>query len=303
MRAYAVHVTVTDGYNSAAGNFQWTVLAGITLTNPGNRNSTIGDQVSLTIQATSIYGQPLTFSAQTLPPGLAINSQTGLISGTIPSGADAGSPYNVVVSATDGTHTGSVAFRWNVVPVDHSTLEAISWADPSLGSPLPNGASYLEAASSVVSANGRYVAFYSYADNLVPGDTNTNYDVFVRDRQTGTTTLVSGGVSGPGDGGAFDPSISADGRYVAFYSNSTNLVPGGANGNYQIFLRDLQTSTTTLVSTGSNGQGDGNSGSPSISANGRYIAFYSSSSNLTPRGATDSIRSSCATCKPARPRS
>ena len=85
-----MHVTVTDGYNSAAGNFQWTVLAGITLTNPGNRNSTIGDQVSLAIQATSIYGQPLTFSAQTLPPGLAINSQTGVLSGTIPSGADGG---------------------------------------------------------------------------------------------------------------------------------------------------------------------------------------------------------------------
>jgi WD40-like Beta Propeller Repeat len=170
------------------------------------------------------------------------------------------------------------------VPVDHSTLEAISWADPSLGSPLPNDRSYLEAASSVVSADGRYVAFYSYASNLVPGDTNGRYDVFVRDRQTGTTTLVSGGISGPGNGGAFDPSVSADGRFVAFYSNSTNLVTGGTNGNYQVFVRDLQTGTTTLASTGPGGQGNSTSGSPSISANGRYVAFYSSSSNLTPEG-------------------
>ena len=100
----------------------------------------------------------------------------------------------------------------------------------------------------MVSADGRYVAFYSDADNLVPGDDNDSYDVFVRDRQTGTTTLVSGGVSGPGDGSAFDPSVSADGRYVAFYSNATNLVPGGSNGNYQVFVRDLQAGTTTLVS-------------------------------------------------------
>ncbi len=281
---YAIHVIASDGYNSTAGDFQWTVLSGISLTNPGNRNSTIGDQVSLTIQVTSIYGQPLTLSAQSLPPGLAIDAQTGLISGTIPGGADAGSPYNVVVAATDGAHTGSVAFRWNVLPVDHSTLEAISWADPSLGSPLPNNAAQLESASTVVSADGRYVAFYSYASNLVPGDTNNNYDVFVRDRETGTTALVSGGISGPGNGSAFDPSVSADGRYVAFYSSSSNLVPGGSNGNYQVFVRDLQTGTTTLVSIGPNGQGNNTSASPTISANGRYITFYSSSNNLTPEG-------------------
>lgn len=284
---YHVSVSVIDATysaDSASSSFQWTVLPGVTITHVANQSSQIGDQVNLAIEATSIFGQPLTYSAAGLPAGLTINSQTGLIGGTIPSGADAGSPYIVVVSATDGTHTGSVAFRWNVVPVDHSTLEAISWADPSLGSPLPNSASYLEAASSVVSADGRYVAFYSYASNLVPGDTNGRYDVFIRDRQNGTTTLVSGGISGPGNGDAFDPSVSADGRYVAFYSKATNLVSGGTNGQYQVFVRDRQTGTTTLVSTGANGQGNNSSASPTISANGRYITFYSSASNLTPEG-------------------
>ena len=284
---FHVTVSVTDvtySADSASASFQWTVLPGVIITQVANQSSQIGDQISLAIQATSVFGQPLTYSAQGLPTGLAINPQTGLISGTIPSGADAGSPYNVMVMATDGAHTGSVAFRWNVVPVDHSTLEAISWADPSLGSLLPNSASYLEAASSVVSADGRYVAFYSYASNLVPGDTNGKYDVFVRDRQTGATTLVSGGISGPGNGDAFDPSVSADGRYVAFYSNARNLVPGGSNGQYQVFVRDLQTGTTTLVSMGANGQGNNSSASPTISPNGRYITFYSSASNLTPEG-------------------
>ena len=119
------------------------MLPGVIITQVANQSSQIGDQVNLAIQVTSVFGQPLTYSAG-CQAGLAINSQTGLISGTMATGAEADSPYNVVVAATDGTHTGSAAFRWNVVPVDHSTLEAISRADPSLGSPLPNNGAYLE---------------------------------------------------------------------------------------------------------------------------------------------------------------
>ena len=143
---YDVTVSVIDAtYSdySASSSFQWTVLPGVTITQVANQLSQIGDQINLAIQATSVFGQPLTYIAQGLPAGLAINSQTGLISGTIANGADAGALYSVVVSATDGPHSGSVAFQWNVVPVDHSTLEAISRADPSLGSPLPNNGAYL----------------------------------------------------------------------------------------------------------------------------------------------------------------
>src|SRR2546430_666107 len=87
------------------------------------------------------------------------------------------------------------------------------------------------------SADGRFVAFSSLATNLVPGDTNGYYDVFVRDRHTGTTERVSVDSAGnQGDGESYAASISADGRFVAFVSGSTNLVPGATNGYKNVFV-------------------------------------------------------------------
>lgn len=133
-----------------------------------------------------------------------------------------------------------------------------------------------------VSADGRYVAFMSNATNLVPGDTNGTFDIFIRDRQTNTTTLISVDSSGnPGDNESQAPSISANGRYVAFASRATNFVSGSANGNWEIYVRDWQTNSTILLSVDSNNNpGDGNSMSPSISADGRYVAFSSYATNL-----------------------
>jgi Tol biopolymer transport system component len=113
-----------------------------------------------------------------------------------------------------------------------------------------------------ISADGRYVAVYSAASNLVPGDTNGTYDIFVRDRQSGTTERVSidsAGAQGNGDGA--DASISADGRYVAFFDNATNLVPGDTNGYPDIFVRDRSggTSFTSLCDPGV-GAGEWDSG-------------------------------------------
>jgi Periplasmic component of the Tol biopolymer transport system len=139
--------------------------------------------------------------------------------------------------------------------------------------------------SSAISADGRYVAFASDATNLVPGDTNGFRDVFVRDRQTGTTSRVNVASDGsqanhftPGDGIA----ISADGRYVTFISFASNLVSGDTNGNYDAFVHDRLTGTTSLVSVSSTGvQGDVlGFGDMAISADGRYVAFVSGSRNL-----------------------
>ena len=138
----------------------------------------------------------------------------------------------------------------------------------------------------VVSADGRYVAFQSYASNLVPNDFNAdNADVFVRDLVTGTTTLVSVRCdgTGAGNGGSTVPAINADGRFVTFVSHATDLVSGDVEPFTQnIFRRDLLTGTTLLLSFNHarTGSGDNHGYDPSISADGRAVAFGSYASDL-----------------------
>ena len=139
-----------------------------------------------------------------------------------------------------------------------------------------------ESSSPSISANGRFVAFASWATNLVANDTNNTVDVFIRDRQAGTTSRVSVSSSGTqvsGDSSA--AAISADGRYVAFQSTATTLVPNDTNGVSDIFLRDLVAGTTVRLSVTSAGeQVTGLSSAASISADGRIVTFSSASSSL-----------------------
>ncbi len=133
-----------------------------------------------------------------------------------------------------------------------------------------------------ISADGRYVAFQSFASNMVGGDENGVYDIFVRDRQAGRTVLVS--ATPHGEEGNLDsegPSISADGRYIAFSSGASDLVYGDGNTTTDVFVRDMQIGQTTRVSVDSNGQEAADaSGQAAISADGRYVAFLSWASNL-----------------------
>ena len=128
------------------------------------------------------------------------------------------------------------------------------------------------------------VAFVSKATNLVAGDSNNVADIFIHDGQTGATTRVS--VSSAGDqanGASSDPAISTDGRYVAFVSAATNLVAGDTNGVRDVFVYDRQTGATMRVSVGAGGnQANAASSAPSVSADGRYVAFASLASNLVP---------------------
>ncbi len=134
-----------------------------------------------------------------------------------------------------------------------------------------------------ISADGRYVAFESVADNLSAED-NDFANIFVRDLQANTTTLASRATGAAGEaanGGSVRASVSADGHSVAFESVATNL--GADVATVDIFVRDLQANTTTLVSraTGPSGPaGDSYSTAPSISADGRYVAFESAAQNL-----------------------
>jgi hypothetical protein len=134
-----------------------------------------------------------------------------------------------------------------------------------------------------LSDDGRYVAFTSTSTNLVAGDTNSVQDIFVHDRQTGSTTRVSVGPGGAqANGPSAGQSISGDGRFVAFQSAATNLVAGDTNGLADCFVHDRQTGVTTRVSVATGGAQA--TGGPNfitaISANGRFVAFYSSATNL-----------------------
>jgi putative cell wall-binding protein/Tol biopolymer transport system component len=129
-----------------------------------------------------------------------------------------------------------------------------------------------------LSADGRFLAFTSAADDLVPGDTNGLGDVFVRDVVAGTTTRASVSSTGiEGDLASFRPLISPDGRYVVFTSDATRLVAGDADQVSDVFVRDLLTSTTTRLS-GAGANGD--SVATAISPDGRIVAFGSDASGL-----------------------
>ncbi len=135
-----------------------------------------------------------------------------------------------------------------------------------------------------VSGDGRFVAFLSEATNLVPGDTNGTRDVFVRDRLMGTTERISLASDGtPSNNDCGPPDISPDGRFVAFASFATNLAPNDMNGSFDVFIRDRDSSTTERVSVDNSGnEGDGPSGGPVVSADGRFVAFDSNATNLVP---------------------
>jgi hypothetical protein len=134
-----------------------------------------------------------------------------------------------------------------------------------------------------ISGNGRWAVFESFADDLVPNDTNGHCDVFLRDLWTGQTTLVSAGMGGnPALGGNSDSAvISANGRYVAFASGATNLTADSVT-NINIFRRDLQTGTTILISANPVGTGGlmTNYSDPVISADGRYITYLTARPNF-----------------------
>ena len=166
-----------------------------------------------------------------------------------------------------------------VRPVLAAAIELVSAPDPdSDGQPGPSQCPSL-------SADGRFVAFVSSGSDLVVGDANLADDVFVRDRLLGVTQRVS--VSTFGDeanGGSYSSSISADGRFIAFTSEASNLVPDDTNGTWDVFLRDRLLGTTDLVSVSTEGQqGDRGSLYPVITPDGRFIAFESSAGNLVGR--------------------
>lgn len=183
------------------------------------------------------------------------------------SGAD-----NLVLDDTNGVS--------DVFVYDHTTGDMTRVSVDSEGNQ-----GNMRSTSPSISADGRFVSFMSEASNLIPDDTNSDYDIFVHDRLTGETTRVS--VDSEGNqanyGSSEVSSISANGRYVTFSAFSTNLVTDDSNGVTDVFVHDRETGETTRVSINTEGiEGNNVSAMPSISADGRYVTFYSYATNLVP---------------------
>jgi Tol biopolymer transport system component len=180
---------------------------------------------------------------------------------------------NLVANDTNGERD---VFVHDLLTGSTTRVNVDSAGNQAVGNPRVN---FVEPA---ISGDGRFVAFGSLAANLVPGDTNGTFDIFVHDQQTGTTGRVSVDSAGTqGNGRSALPTISADGRFVCFDSRATNLVAGDTNGRRDVFVHDRQTGVTTRESVdGTGAQSDGNSGDAVIAPNGGRVVFESLATNL-----------------------
>ncbi len=233
-----------------------------------------------------------TLPAEALTPGQTIRVSVD------PSGGDGDSQSTVSSVSDDGRWVAFMSMASNLVPGDTNgkvdvferdlltnTTQLVSVGTG--GAPADDISQY-----PAVSGNGRFVAFQSYADNLVPGDTNGQPDVFVRDMTKGITKLLSiDPPLGPANNQSQETTISADGRWIAFSSYASNLVSGqDFNNSEDVFLADRTTGAITLVSKVGRVSAPGASNHPDVDADGGVVAFTSTASDLVPNdlnGASD----------------
>ena len=212
-----------------------------------------------------------------LPAGLSLNAGTGVVSGT-PTAVENPTAVFTVTDSTGKTAIGSVLFA-----VHPRTDRASVTGSGTAGSGASSAPS--------MNSDGSLVAFVSQSTNFVAGVSGSQ--IYVHNRQTNQIEVISRDSDttavNKGDGVSSDPAISADGRFVAFVSQSTNLV-AGVSGQ-QVYLRDRQTGQTTLISKSSSGvtSNGGVNSSPAISSDGRYIAFVSVATNLGVAGGNQQI--------------
>jgi Tol biopolymer transport system component len=242
----------------------------------------------LCLLAPSIAASPL--AAQTTDPRSRVSVGANGVEADRGSGGGALSRdarWVAFDSGADNLVPGDVEGHYDVFVHDRATGATVRVSVDSNGVAANQDCDYAS-----ISADGRFVAFASYADNLIAVDHNGAMDVFVHDRDpdgngvfdegNGVTTRASeraGG--GGGDDMSYWPSLSADGRLVAFTSFATNLVNGDTNLSADVFVRDLVAGTITRVSVDSNGaEADGGSYAPSLSRDGRWVGFQSDATNL-----------------------
>lgn len=189
--------------------------------------------------------------------------------------------------SSDGTHIAFSSSATNLSGGTHNTSDVFvrdnTREATDLVSKAGNGANANgRSLAPSISADGQVIAFQSLASNLSSNDTNGVDDIYVHDRRTGQTSRVSVSTSNvQGNAASSDPAISADGRYVAYTSQASNLVSGDTNGTTDVFVYDRIGRVTTRASVGTTGvEGNGASRNPSISRDGAKVAFESAASNL-----------------------
>lgn len=186
----------------------------------------------------------------------------------------------VVATLEDGrTVEAAASFTIDDLPYDY-------WgAPPELVNADATGAAVPVGPGSgwAVNADGRFVAFTTEAAALPELDANDDWDVYVKDMETGELLLASHTEDGTAAGGEPPLAISGDGHYVVFYSDSTSLPGADGNDGDRVYRKDLETGELELVSTSAIGAvADDDSVLPTVSADGRYVAFGSYATNLTP---------------------
>ncbi|HEY8383648.1 MAG TPA: hypothetical protein VIL09_16015 [Microvirga sp.] len=200
-----------------------------------------------------------------------------------------GGSYNPSVSA-DGRFVVFASFADNLVADDNNGLQDIFLKDlqtqtiTRISTALDGTEGNRDSYNAKVSPDGRFVVFESEANNLVAGDTNDSQDIFLKDLQTGAITRVSTAADGTqGNNNSYDAAVSADGRYVVFESEASNLVAGDTNNRQDVFRKDLVTGTITRISAAADGTGGVSSSSnATMSPDGRFVLFDSPSGNLVP---------------------
>ncbi|MCY2961971.1 MAG: hypothetical protein NTY35_17575 [Planctomycetota bacterium] len=278
---------------SAAAQGSTTVRASVD-SNGAQGNGGVGQ---LDLSANGRYVVFTTSAPNLVPAGsagqvLRHDLQTGetILVSAGPGGVPASTGCELPSISADGRWVAFTCGAANLGPVDTNNLRDVYLHDCETGANwIASGNPGLGPINSLstnasISADGRFVAFQSPFTNLDPLDTNGMTDVYVYDRVAGTTQLVSITPSGVlGDLGAYGPSISADGRYVAFSTFSTTFHPADVNGLSDVYVKDRLTGTLTLVSARPDGiPGNGFSSRPSVSGNGRFVAFESNSTDLGP---------------------
>jgi hypothetical protein len=257
-------------------------------------NATEAAVPQLVIGTSDALGQTVSVTLDGVAVGTATVQADGSWSKTLSFASASPGQHQVSASVTDAA--GNVTTDAEQVLVDSPAVVRISTTASGQQGAQTNGFFFDTGLAPSVSGDGRYVVFYAFSPGLVPGESQSFYEVYLKDTQTGAIKIISANAAGvPGNGNSGRPVISADGHFAAFFSSASNLVSDDTNNVPDLFVVDLTTGAITRGDVDANGVQANNAVSsqferPAISADGRFVAFTSFASNLVPGTSTVASR-------------